>query len=60
MLVLTLGGGGYFFWKNRPVAEAASLKVERPTTAIVETRDIHFAVTAAGDIGPAEQTALRA
>src|SRR6266705_5792377 len=59
MLVLTLGGGGYFFWKHRPVAEAASQKVERPTTAIVETRDIHFAVTAAGDIGPADQVSVR-
>jgi len=59
MLVLTLGGGGYFFWKNRPAAEATSQKVERPTTAIVETRDIHFAVTAAGDIGPADQVSVR-
>ena len=31
----------------------------RPTTAVVEARDIYFAVTAAGDIGPADQVSVR-
>ncbi len=31
----------------------------RTTTAVVEHRSIHFAVTAAGDIGPAEQVSVR-
>ncbi len=60
--------GGYFaarwwpekvmFWKSRPVAETGK-KSARPTTAIVMSRDISFAITAAGEITPAEQVSVR-
>jgi HlyD family secretion protein len=35
------------------------LLANRPTTATVETRNIHFVVNAAGDIGPADQVSVR-
>jgi len=61
VLVLVLAGGvwGYQKWTawrgDQTLAETPS----RPTTAPVETRDIRFAVNAAGEIGPAEQVSVR-
>src|SRR5262245_32814260 len=54
-----LGAGGYFVWKNKPDHGTDHRKSDRPTTAIVEQRDIQFAVSAAGDIGPADQVSVR-
>ena len=64
----TLGGGGYFayqkwpdkvaFWKSAEKAEAAK-KSGRATTATVSSRDISFAISAAGEITPAEQVSVR-
>ena len=59
VLLLGLGAGGYFFWKHKPQHNADDSKTDRPTTAIVEPRDIQFAVNAAGDIGPADQVSVR-
>lgn len=59
LAVLGLGAGGYFLWKNAPAKTAEVEKHERPTTAVVESRDIQFAVSAAGDIGPADQVSVR-
>jgi len=60
--------GGYFaarrwpekvmFWKSAPVAETGE-KSARPTTALVSVRDISFAISAAGEITPAEQVSVR-
>ena len=60
--------GGYFaarrwpekvmFWKSAPVAETGK-KSARPTTALVSVRDISFAISAAGEITPAEQVSVR-
>jgi RND family efflux transporter MFP subunit len=61
ILAIVLAGGawGVQKWRARqPDADAARLS-SRPTTAIAEVRDIHFAVNAAGDIGPAEQVSVR-
>ncbi len=60
LLVLGIGAAyGYPRWQawkmtSKPVDASA-----RPTTALVETRDIQFAVSAAGEIGPAEQVSVR-
>jgi RND family efflux transporter MFP subunit len=54
-----LGGGGYYFYKNPPSKDAASATPTRPTSASAERRDILFAVTAAGEIGPADQVSVR-
>jgi HlyD family secretion protein len=60
--------GGYFaarrwpekvmFWKSAPVAETGE-KSARPTTGLVSVRDISFAISAAGEITPAEQVSVR-
>src|SRR5262245_34884956 len=59
ILALGLGAGGYFVWRNAPSAAADHQNPGRPTTAVVEARDIQFSVTAAGDIGPADQVSVR-
>jgi HlyD family secretion protein len=58
-VVLGLGAGGYFLWKNPPAQDANDRLANRQTTATVEARDIFFAVNAAGDIGPADQVSVR-
>lgn len=45
------------FWKSG--VASADRKPGLPTTAIVATRDINFAVTAAGDIGPLDAVSVR-
>jgi HlyD family secretion protein len=59
IVVLGAGIGGFSAWnkwqKNNPASGAET----RPTTAIVELRDISFAVNAAGEISPAEQVSVR-
>jgi membrane fusion protein (multidrug efflux system) len=60
MLVLAgLGGGGYYYYKNGPGRNGAQQPTGRPTTAVVEERDIRFEISAAGDIGPADQVSVR-
>ena len=56
VLVLALGTGGYFLWKHAPAKESNNGSATRPTTALVEARDIRFAVNVAGEIAPAEFT----
>lgn len=59
ILVAALGGGGWWFWQKRQAGAEAGSEPTRPRSAVVETRSIRFAVTAAGDIGPAEQVSVR-
>ena len=61
ILAVVVAGAAWAFQKWRgslPGANASTAEV-RPTTAVVETRDIHFAVSAAGEIGPADQVSVR-
>jgi HlyD family secretion protein len=58
-LMLGLGAGGYYFWKNKPVNPSDNENGGRPTIAVVEPRSIRFEVSAAGDIGPADQVSVR-
>ena len=59
LVVIGAAFWGYQKWRAwKPDAGSASL-TNRPTTAVVDTRDIKFSVTAAGDIGPAEQVSVR-
>ncbi len=46
------------FWKKSPSAESGK-KAARPTTAEVASRNINFAISAAGEITPAEQVSVR-
>jgi len=57
--LLGAGFGGYSVWNNWQKNKPATNVSSRPTTAIVELRDISFAVNAAGEISPAEQVSVR-
>src|SRR2546425_12340832 len=61
VLAVVLAGGAWGFQKWRASLPGASSSASdaHPTTAVVETRDIHFAVSAAGEIGPADQVSVR-
>lgn len=60
IVIAALGGGGYWVYRQRGDAKpGAAAATARPTTATVEKRDIRFEITAAGDIGPADQVSVR-
>ena len=59
ILVLVGGGWGVQKWRSTAPKDTPGGVTGRPTTALVEPRDIRFAVNAAGDIGPAEQVSVR-
>lgn len=61
ILIALLGAaiGGYAVWSHSKKAETPSASPARPTTAKIELRDIKFAVTAAGDIGPDDMVSVR-
>lgn len=57
--VAALGVGGWFFWKQWQRKQGEAQTAGRTSTALVESRSIKFAVSAAGDIGPADQVSVR-
>lgn len=61
VLLLALAGVAWGFqkWRATLPKPASADPVGRPSTAVIETRNINFAVTAAGDIGPSEQVSVR-
>jgi HlyD family secretion protein len=67
LLLCAIGAGGYLASRQWPdkMPFGGGQAVEsprgrnRPTTAMVSTRDIRFAITAAGEITPAEQVVVR-
>jgi len=61
VLIVVLAAAGWGLQKSNVWKSGTngSSGTERPTTAVVESRNILFAVTAAGDIGPAEQVSVR-
>src|SRR5215510_2903835 len=58
ILLGLVGAGGYGVWKWEKSRGAADGPV-RVTTAVAEQHDIAFAVSAAGEISPAEQVSVR-
>src|SRR5215471_3401327 len=56
--VLAMAIGGYFAF-SRQNSHPAPASPSRPSTATIELRDINFAVTAAGDIGPDDMVSVR-
>ena len=59
LVIAGLGGGSYYYYKNGPGKNGAPQPGARPTIAVVEQRDIRFEISAAGDIGPADQVSVR-
>lgn len=58
-VLLVAGYGGFHFWKKWQMENRSAKTPKRATTAIVESRDIHFSINSAGDIGPADQVSVR-
>src|SRR5437867_1897687 len=61
ILAVVLAGGAWGFqkWRTSLPGTNSSASVAHPSTAAAETRDIHFSVSAAGEIGPADQVSVR-
>jgi HlyD family secretion protein len=59
ILVIGCASGGALYLKGRNGAVEKSATPSRPSSATVESRDIHFAINAAGEIGPADQVSVR-
>src|SRR2546430_748153 len=61
ILTVVLAGGAWGFqkWRGSLPGASALATGTQPATATAETRDIHFAVSAAGEIGPADQVSVR-
>lgn len=58
LLAGALGAGGWYYYRQHQPATDVSA-VQKNDSALIETRNIKFAVNAAGDIGPAEQVSVR-
>ncbi len=58
LLLGGLGAGGWYYYQHQKPSSSA-VAVQPTDTALIETRNIKFAVNAAGDIGPAEQVSVR-
>jgi HlyD family secretion protein len=59
IVLCALGAAGYYGWVHWQKSRGGGETLNRPTTAVAETRDISFAVNAAGEIAPAEQVSVR-
>jgi RND family efflux transporter MFP subunit len=59
IVIAVLGVGGYFFWQQYQQKKQDQPELGHVAVAPVEARDICFAVSAAGDIGPADQVSVR-
>jgi HlyD family secretion protein len=61
LVVVAAVGGGFFFWKQKqPGAGADAANASgRQTVSPALSTNINFAVTVAGEIGPAEQVSVR-
>ncbi len=59
LILIALLGGGFVYFKDRPLLTSNGAKVSRVNTAKVESRNIQFIINAAGEIGPADQVSVR-
>jgi len=61
ILTVVLAGGAWGFqkWRGSLPGASALATGTQPAVATAEARDIHFAVSAAGEIGPADQVSVR-
>ena len=67
LILCVIAGGGYVaskIWPDkvpwgRKTPTAGSRSFSRPTTAVVSSRDINFAITAAGEITPLDKVEVR-
>lgn len=59
LVVVGIGVGGFFVWKQWQRRKAETPDARPVSTAAVEARDISFSITGAGEIGPADQVSVR-
>ncbi|MCO5052973.1 MAG: efflux RND transporter periplasmic adaptor subunit [Verrucomicrobiae bacterium] len=59
LILIALLGGGFVYFKDRPLLTSNGSKASRVNTAKVESRNIQFIINAAGEIGPADQVSVR-
>jgi len=59
IVVAVVVTGAFYKLRNSKKMGADAAETARPTTAVVGYTNIHFAITAAGDIGPADQVSVR-
>ncbi len=59
IVALGVGFGGFAIWKHQKPQTVAGATASHPTTATIELRNINFAVTAAGEIGPENMVSVR-
>lgn len=58
IVIAGVAAGGWWLREQR-TARPGNAQPGRPTSAKAESRDIHFAINAAGEIGPADQVSVR-
>ncbi len=59
IVIAGLGVGSFLGWRQWDQTHVSQGEVRPVSTAAVEERDISFAITAAGEIGPADQVSVR-
>ncbi len=59
IVVIGVGIGGYLFWNRPKTPTAAVAPVQASSTVTIQLRNIDFAVTAAGEIGPDDMVSIR-
>jgi HlyD family secretion protein len=59
IVVVMIAGAGVWYWLDRNDVESDASSESRGLSAVVESRDIHFSINAAGEIGPADQVSVR-
>ena len=59
IVIVGFGAGGFYVYRQNQGADGVAATKSRPTTAVIEPRDIRFEISAAGDIGPADQVSVR-
>ncbi|MEY4690041.1 MAG: hypothetical protein RIT19_366 [Verrucomicrobiota bacterium] len=59
LLCGTLGAGGWYYSQRQQRAGGVAQASTKVDSAVIETRNIKFAINAAGDITPAEQVSVR-
>src|SRR5258708_7247399 len=59
LTAVIFSAGGRFFWGQWKAKVRDNSGLQRPTTALVEYKDIRFNINSAGDIGPADQVSVR-
>ena len=59
LAVAVAGAAGYWKFRSAKGGDFGSSNEPRPATALVGVTNINFAISAAGDIGPADQVSVR-